>query len=133
MILPDDENFLLLFRRETPLDNSVEFMRVCISAFALSPCTPIASIYALQQHYPEELGQAVKAHKCIPSLFRDTEKLIFGRMGARKIVKYKLFFFFLHKFLQLKVLTFQRLLAVAFILHSNWGLLQIHGQLCTNL
>uniref|UniRef100_A0A8C3D9K9 Secretagogin, EF-hand calcium binding protein n=1 Tax=Corvus moneduloides TaxID=1196302 RepID=A0A8C3D9K9_CORMO len=27
MILPDDENFLLLFRRETPLDNSVEFMR----------------------------------------------------------------------------------------------------------
>ncbi|KFU90122.1 Secretagogin, partial [Chaetura pelagica] len=28
MILPDDENFLLLFRRETPLDNSVEFMRI---------------------------------------------------------------------------------------------------------
>ncbi|CAH2284526.1 secretagogin [Pelobates cultripes] len=27
MILPEDENFLLLFRRETPLDNSVEFMR----------------------------------------------------------------------------------------------------------
>ncbi|KAF2975539.1 hypothetical protein EK904_012326, partial [Melospiza melodia maxima] len=27
MMLPDDENFLLLFRRETPLDNSVEFMR----------------------------------------------------------------------------------------------------------
>uniref|UniRef100_A0A8V0XZK9 Secretagogin n=1 Tax=Gallus gallus TaxID=9031 RepID=A0A8V0XZK9_CHICK len=28
VILPDDENFLLLFRRETPLDNSVEFMRI---------------------------------------------------------------------------------------------------------
>ncbi|XP_009072448.1 PREDICTED: secretagogin-like, partial [Acanthisitta chloris] len=28
IILPDDENFLLLFRRETPLDNSVEFMRI---------------------------------------------------------------------------------------------------------
>ncbi|XP_053169294.1 secretagogin isoform X2 [Hemicordylus capensis] len=28
MILPEDENFLLLFRRETPLDNSVEFMRI---------------------------------------------------------------------------------------------------------
>ncbi|NXU00005.1 SEGN protein, partial [Buphagus erythrorhynchus] len=28
MVLPDDENFLLLFRRETPLDNSVEFMRI---------------------------------------------------------------------------------------------------------
>ncbi len=28
MMLPEDENFLLLFRRETPLDNSVEFMRV---------------------------------------------------------------------------------------------------------
>ncbi|NWV79638.1 SEGN protein, partial [Dasyornis broadbenti] len=28
MILPDDENFLLLFRRETPLDSSVEFMRI---------------------------------------------------------------------------------------------------------
>ncbi|NXF95818.1 SEGN protein, partial [Eubucco bourcierii] len=28
MILPDDENFLLLFRREAPLDNSVEFMRI---------------------------------------------------------------------------------------------------------
>ncbi|KGL94026.1 Secretagogin, partial [Charadrius vociferus] len=28
MILPVDENFLLLFRRETPLDNSVEFMRI---------------------------------------------------------------------------------------------------------
>ncbi|NWZ97955.1 SEGN protein, partial [Nesospiza acunhae] len=28
MMLPDDENFLLLFRRETPLDNSVEFMRI---------------------------------------------------------------------------------------------------------
>ncbi|XP_007900786.1 secretagogin [Callorhinchus milii] len=27
MILPEDEHFLLLFRRETPLDNSVEFMR----------------------------------------------------------------------------------------------------------
>jgi len=39
MILPDDENFLLLFRRETPLDNSVEFMRVCISALSL----PIAT------------------------------------------------------------------------------------------
>ncbi|KPP65288.1 secretagogin-like, partial [Scleropages formosus] len=28
MMLPEDENFLLLFRRETPLDNSVEFMRI---------------------------------------------------------------------------------------------------------
>lgn len=28
MMLPEEENFLLLFRRETPLDNSVEFMRV---------------------------------------------------------------------------------------------------------
>uniref|UniRef100_A0A8C9U144 Secretagogin n=1 Tax=Scleropages formosus TaxID=113540 RepID=A0A8C9U144_SCLFO len=28
MILPEDENFLLLFRRETPLDNSVEFMKI---------------------------------------------------------------------------------------------------------
>ncbi|XP_039766515.1 secretagogin isoform X2 [Ornithorhynchus anatinus] len=27
MVLPEDENFLLLFRRETPLDNSVEFMQ----------------------------------------------------------------------------------------------------------
>lgn len=43
MILPDDENFLLLFRRETPLDNSVEFMRVCISTSPPPPCTPPAS------------------------------------------------------------------------------------------
>ncbi|XP_029298894.1 secretagogin-like isoform X2 [Cottoperca gobio] len=28
IMLPEDENFLLLFRRETPLDNSVEFMRI---------------------------------------------------------------------------------------------------------
>uniref|UniRef100_A0ABM5GAY4 Secretagogin n=1 Tax=Pogona vitticeps TaxID=103695 RepID=A0ABM5GAY4_9SAUR len=28
MLLSEDENFLLLFRRETPLDNSVEFMRI---------------------------------------------------------------------------------------------------------
>uniref|UniRef100_A0A3B4ZJV1 Secretagogin, EF-hand calcium binding protein n=1 Tax=Stegastes partitus TaxID=144197 RepID=A0A3B4ZJV1_9TELE len=28
MMLPEDENFLLLFRRETPLDSSVEFMRI---------------------------------------------------------------------------------------------------------
>lgn len=28
LLLPEDENFLLLFRRETPLDNSVEFMRI---------------------------------------------------------------------------------------------------------
>lgn len=28
MLLPEDENFLLLFRRETPLNSSVEFMRV---------------------------------------------------------------------------------------------------------
>lgn len=28
MILPEDENFLLIFRREAPLDNSVEFMKV---------------------------------------------------------------------------------------------------------
>ncbi|KAL6473914.1 hypothetical protein MHYP_G00174750 [Metynnis hypsauchen] len=28
IILPEVENFLLLFRRETPLDNSVEFMRI---------------------------------------------------------------------------------------------------------
>ncbi|XP_036395274.1 secretagogin [Megalops cyprinoides] len=28
MMLPDDENFLLLFRRESPLDNSVEFMKI---------------------------------------------------------------------------------------------------------
>ncbi|XP_055732337.1 secretagogin-like isoform X2 [Salvelinus fontinalis] len=27
MMLPEEENFLLLFHRETPLDNSVEFMR----------------------------------------------------------------------------------------------------------
>ena len=27
-ILPTDENFLLLFRRDNPLDSSVEFMRV---------------------------------------------------------------------------------------------------------
>ncbi|KAF4100939.1 hypothetical protein G5714_019135 [Onychostoma macrolepis] len=27
-LLPEQENFLLLFRRETPLDNSVEFMRI---------------------------------------------------------------------------------------------------------
>uniref|UniRef100_A0A8C7JB43 Secretagogin n=1 Tax=Oncorhynchus kisutch TaxID=8019 RepID=A0A8C7JB43_ONCKI len=28
MMLPEEENFLLLFHRETPLDNSVEFMRI---------------------------------------------------------------------------------------------------------
>ncbi|KAL1254846.1 hypothetical protein QQF64_012907, partial [Cirrhinus molitorella] len=28
VLLPEQENFLLLFRRETPLDNSVEFMRI---------------------------------------------------------------------------------------------------------
>ncbi|KAL0962321.1 hypothetical protein UPYG_G00338610 [Umbra pygmaea] len=28
MMLPEEENFLLMFRRETPLDNSVEFMRI---------------------------------------------------------------------------------------------------------
>uniref|UniRef100_A0A669DZ34 Secretagogin, EF-hand calcium binding protein n=1 Tax=Oreochromis niloticus TaxID=8128 RepID=A0A669DZ34_ORENI len=28
MILPEDENFLLVFRRENPLDNTVEFMTV---------------------------------------------------------------------------------------------------------
>uniref|UniRef100_A0AAR2L6R5 Secretagogin n=1 Tax=Pygocentrus nattereri TaxID=42514 RepID=A0AAR2L6R5_PYGNA len=28
MILPEDENFLLIFRREAPLDNSVEFMKI---------------------------------------------------------------------------------------------------------
>ncbi|XP_016418133.1 secretagogin [Sinocyclocheilus rhinocerous] len=28
MILPEDENFLLIFRREAPLDNSVEFMQI---------------------------------------------------------------------------------------------------------
>lgn len=28
MLLPEDENFLLLFRRETPLNSSVEFMRI---------------------------------------------------------------------------------------------------------
>ncbi|XP_047675737.1 secretagogin-like [Tachysurus fulvidraco] len=28
IFLPEDENFLLLFCRETPLDNSVEFMRI---------------------------------------------------------------------------------------------------------
>ncbi|XP_027708111.1 secretagogin [Vombatus ursinus] len=28
IILPEDENFLLLFHRETPLDNSVEFMQI---------------------------------------------------------------------------------------------------------
>uniref|UniRef100_A0A673GT02 Secretagogin-like n=1 Tax=Sinocyclocheilus rhinocerous TaxID=307959 RepID=A0A673GT02_9TELE len=27
-LLPEQENFLLLFRRETPLENSVEFMRI---------------------------------------------------------------------------------------------------------
>ncbi|KAB0355027.1 hypothetical protein FD755_022486 [Muntiacus reevesi] len=33
MFLSEDENFLLLFRQETPLDNSVEFMRVSIWLF----------------------------------------------------------------------------------------------------
>uniref|UniRef100_A0A673LP54 Secretagogin n=2 Tax=Sinocyclocheilus TaxID=75365 RepID=A0A673LP54_9TELE len=28
MILPEDENFLLIFRREAPLDNSAEFMKI---------------------------------------------------------------------------------------------------------
>uniref|UniRef100_A0A665TFR9 Secretagogin n=1 Tax=Echeneis naucrates TaxID=173247 RepID=A0A665TFR9_ECHNA len=28
MILPEDENFLLVFRREAPLDNSVDFMKI---------------------------------------------------------------------------------------------------------
>ncbi|XP_056116255.1 secretagogin-like [Rhinichthys klamathensis goyatoka] len=28
VVLPEEENFLLLFRRETPLENSVEFMRI---------------------------------------------------------------------------------------------------------
>lgn len=28
MILPEDENFLLVFRREALLDNSVDFMKV---------------------------------------------------------------------------------------------------------
>uniref|UniRef100_A0A7N8XVT7 Secretagogin n=1 Tax=Mastacembelus armatus TaxID=205130 RepID=A0A7N8XVT7_9TELE len=28
MILPEDENFLLIFRREAPLDNSVDFMQI---------------------------------------------------------------------------------------------------------
>ena len=30
MFLSEDENFLLLFRRETPLDSSVEFMQVSV-------------------------------------------------------------------------------------------------------
>uniref|UniRef100_A0A8K9V6S6 Secretagogin n=1 Tax=Oncorhynchus mykiss TaxID=8022 RepID=A0A8K9V6S6_ONCMY len=33
MMLPEEENFLLLFHRETPLDNSVEFMRVRSKCF----------------------------------------------------------------------------------------------------
>ncbi|KAK1879932.1 Secretagogin [Dissostichus eleginoides] len=49
IMLPEEENFLLLFRRETPLDNSVEFMRIWrsydadssgyISAIELKPGT----------------------------------------------------------------------------------------------
>uniref|UniRef100_A0A3P8PRZ3 EF-hand domain-containing protein n=1 Tax=Astatotilapia calliptera TaxID=8154 RepID=A0A3P8PRZ3_ASTCA len=46
MILPEDENFLLVFRRENPLDNTVEFMtvrskitheRLCFSCFLTHP------------------------------------------------------------------------------------------------
>ena len=32
MILPEDENFLLIFHREAPLDNSVDFMKVTVVA-----------------------------------------------------------------------------------------------------
>ncbi len=37
-ILPTDENFLLLFRRENPLESSVEFMRVSVCLQQLSIC-----------------------------------------------------------------------------------------------
>lgn len=33
MILPEEENFLLIFRREAPLDNSVDFMKVRMQTF----------------------------------------------------------------------------------------------------
>ena len=36
-LLPMEENFLLLFRFDNPLESSVEFMKVCQLFFILSP------------------------------------------------------------------------------------------------
>uniref|UniRef100_A0A672G9F3 Secretagogin n=1 Tax=Salarias fasciatus TaxID=181472 RepID=A0A672G9F3_SALFA len=52
MILPEDENFLLVFRREAPLDNSVDFMKVNSSWSGTLP-NPAFLKDLFQQHHKE--------------------------------------------------------------------------------
>ena len=65
MFLSEDENFLLLFRQETPLDSSVEFMRVSIWLLSLwRPGSQAPAMAATSlAHSPRESCHGTKPRK----------------------------------------------------------------------
>ncbi|KAL4616959.1 secretagogin-like [Arapaima gigas] len=83
MILPEDENFLLLFRRETPLNNSVEFMKVSSHSNGtdLLLSASLSVPYCLEQNFLKDL---VVQHKKVVSSskmdeYTDTMMKIFDK------------------------------------------------------
>lgn len=71
MMLPVEENFLLLFRRETPLDNSVEFMRV-----SGKKSTEMVNAFIVKQNTAESSKYYFQAFTIyLPSFITDLEKL----------------------------------------------------------
>jgi hypothetical protein len=60
MFLSEDENFLLFFRLETPLDNSVEFMQVstcCLHGEGGWDCHPFFCLVPEGEVYPEDTAK----------------------------------------------------------------------------
>lgn len=62
MILPEDENFLLCFRREAPLKSSVDFMKVSSESVAVARHL-LASGWA-SSRYREQIKKIHRVHIC---------------------------------------------------------------------
>lgn len=62
MILPEDENFLLCFRREAPLKNSVDFMKVSSESVAVA--RHLLALGWASSRYREQIKKIYRVHIC---------------------------------------------------------------------
>lgn len=62
MILPEDENFLLCFRREAPLKNSVDFMKVSSESVAVA--RHLLALGCASSRYREQIKKIYRVHIC---------------------------------------------------------------------
>uniref|UniRef100_A0A8C9VHT0 Secretagogin n=1 Tax=Scleropages formosus TaxID=113540 RepID=A0A8C9VHT0_SCLFO len=95
MMLPEDENFLLLFRRETPLDNSVEFMRIWRNYDADSSgyisAVELKSFLQDLFHQHKKVVSLSKLEEYTDAIMKMFDKNKDGRLDLNDLARYRLY------------------------------------------